>query len=217
MERHESILGAIASFPNGICICCLVERTGLKHEYLKRLCQELRADEKLRQLDFGRLERHILDRRRPEPKDTCSVCRKTWTYGDVFWPLNGKNALLSETDEPSFSWQELGLAERICELLPASTKFECVDATWLNAQRTIIIKVLNRVARQKTGGEPSLAKRVAEARDAGSLPTKITNYMQTLLALRNSATYEDRRLDLSESLIARVAADQLSMWINENK
>jgi hypothetical protein len=78
-------------------------------------------------------------------------------------------------------------------------------------KRTLIIKALNRIAPQKKE-EKSLATRVKEARAAGCLPSRVTNYMQTPLALRNLATYEDRRLDLAETLIARVAADQLSVW-----
>ncbi len=99
--------------------------------------------------------------------------------------------------------------------MPNHEKFKCVDSAWLNLQRSMIIKLLNQIIPQKSGELIDLRRRVEDAKKAGTLPPKIAGHVQTLLTLRNLATYEDRLLDLAESLIARIAADEIIAWENQ--
>jgi hypothetical protein len=150
MDRDGQLLSAVASFPKGICTCCLVERCGLTHSYVLHLCNQLRSDGKLKPLDVNVLREYVDHRRKQQPEERCSVCGKDWPYGLVFHPL-GQEVDASTKDKPAFNWQEMCLAERICEELPNKDKFQCVDSAWLNAQRRIIIGLLKKIAPQRSG------------------------------------------------------------------
>jgi hypothetical protein len=114
---------------------------------------------------------------------------------------------------PTFFFE--GLAEKISGELPNHEKFKCIDSAWLNAQRSIIIRLLNKIVPQESGEQLGLRHQIDEGKKAGTLPAKVASYMQMLLTFRNSATYEDRLLDLAESLIARIAADEIVSWQNQ--
>ena len=213
MDRDEKLLAAIASAPNGICNCCLVDRCGLEHGYVWQLCVQLRTDGKLRPFDVNVFLAFANNRRRQEPKETCGVCRKELPYGLVFHPISSQEAkVLATEDVLLFEWQQLGLAERLCGELPNQDRFQRLDSVWLNQQRSVIIRLLNKTTTYTNGESTSLGRKVDDAKKAGVFPSNVAGHMQTLLALRNSATYEDRRLDVAESLIARVAADEILMW-----
>jgi hypothetical protein len=217
MDRSVQLLSAVTSFPKGICTCCLVESCGLKHSYVSHLCNQLRNDGKLKPLDMDFVRLHLGPKGRGHvPEERCSVCGKECPYGVVFYPIGGQEVrALPTKDEPSFDWQEMGLAEKICDELRNCDKFECVGSAWLNAQRSIIIRLLNKIVPQKSGEQLDLRHQIEEGKKAGTLPAKVASYMQMLLTFRNSATYEDRLLDLAESLIARIAADEVIGWQNQ--
>jgi hypothetical protein len=194
-----------------------VERCGLKHSYVSHLCQQLRNDGKLKPLDLDFLRLHMGAKGRGQvPEERCSGCGKQWPYGLVFYPIGGQEVrALPTKDEPAFDWQQLGLAEKISGELPNHEKFKCIDSAWLNAQRSIIIRLLNKIVPQESGEQLGLRHQIDEGKKAGTLPAKVASYMQMLLTFRNSATYEDRLLDLAESLIARIAADEIVSWQNQ--
>lgn len=217
MDRSSQIISAVNSLPNGVCTCCLVERCGLKHSYVSHLCQQLRNDGKLKPLDVDFLRLHMGAKGRGHvPEERCSGCGKEWPYGLVFYPIGcqGVRALPAK-DETAFNWQQMGLAENICEKLPNRDKFQCVDSAWLNAQRSMIIRLLNKIAPQESPEQIDLRHRIADAQKAGALPGRVAGFMQMILTLRNLATYDDRLLDLAESLIARIAADEIVAWQNQ--
>ena len=144
------------------------------------------------------------------------MCGKESAYGLVFYPIEGGEVFVPPAnDEPAFNWQQMGLAESICEKLPNRDKFQCVDSAWLNAQRSIIIRLLNKIAPQDNPEQIDLRDRIINAQKAGVLPERVASFMQMILTLRNLATYGDRLLDLAESLIARIAADEIVAWQNQ--
>lgn len=213
MDVFEIVLTAIESVPHGLCTCCLVERTGLRpHSYVRSICQQLRQDGKIRHVEID-IARALDHRRRPKT-DRCGACGQYLPEEQIFTGLNPS----AKSDEQQLKsthsaivWREDHLADMICKALPSSFSGECVSASWLNNERGNIIRILKRLEGSVASTE-GLGRRISSAREKGLLPSRVANHMQTLMALRNTATYEDRRLDPAESLIARLAADEIGCW-----
>src|SRR5260370_24618810 len=111
MNRDDQLIAAIASCPNGICTCCLVDRCGLGHSYIWNLCVQLRSDGKLKPVDLNVFRSYADKRRRQEPQETCGVCRKELPYGFVFYPIRAQEGqVLPTKDVPTFAWQQFRLA-----------------------------------------------------------------------------------------------------------
>ena len=217
MDSVEKISAVLENVPYGLCTCCLVESTGIRpHAYVRSVCIQMRADGKIRtsEIDIA----HLLDGRRREKKARCGACGSSYPQDEVFEAKNQSCAPSNRklTSVPSaIVWTEEHLGDRICKAI-AGDSFECADSVWLNAERGKIIRILNRLE-GSAGSSDSLSRRISGLREQKLLPAKVANHMQSVLALRNIATYEDRRLDPAETVIARVAADEIRLWASEAK
>jgi hypothetical protein len=211
LDAFERVLSVLQGVPYSLCTCCLVESVGLRpHAYVRSVCLQLRQDGKIRTPEPDL--KYAVDRRHREHRIRCGVCRSSYPEWEIFEAAAHaeKASQTNLSSVPSdIGWAEEHLADRICKAI-AGTGFESVGVQWLNAERTKIIRILNRF--EKGQSSEALSYRVTVLRKEKRLPDKIANYMQALLALRNSATYDDRRLDPAETVIARVAANEIAMW-----
>ena len=85
MDRDPLILKAVASAPGGVCVCCLVDQCGLKHDYVLATANRLRNEGCLRALDLSALMPHLRDKRKRAPMENCSSCKKAVEPGNLYY------------------------------------------------------------------------------------------------------------------------------------
>jgi hypothetical protein len=208
-DSIAAVLGAINDSPGSLCVCCLAEKSGVpKHSQVEAICKQLAKDEAIAPRSYD----VRFDRRRRPLTMPCITCGRNIEVSDVYSPL--KPARDNRTRGKAFSWLVPGIAERILGYLPSFESFDRVNAEWLNCERGVIIRIFKQLP---VPASRSLSDQVSQARTSGQIPGGIAVHMHTLLGLRNVATYDDRSLDFAETLIARVAADEVRRWWESQK